>query len=54
VLKLTRLPPEIFAVVPEAGDVYVRLPDRVVLVDPDTRITAEIILASATIGVPAR
>jgi hypothetical protein len=49
VMKLRPLPPEVLAVVPDAPDVlYVRLPDRILLLDPHTQITAEIILDSAT------
>jgi hypothetical protein len=55
VIKLRPMPPEIYAIVPEAQDVlYVRLPDRVVLLDPVTQISAEIILDRATTGNPAR
>lgn len=54
ILKLTPMPPEIFAVWPEARDVlYVRLPDRVVLVDPENEFGAQIILDSETTGGPA-
>jgi hypothetical protein len=57
VIKLRLMPPEVYAIVPEAQDVlYVRLPDRVVLLDPVTQISADIILDRdrATTGSPAR
>jgi hypothetical protein len=57
VIALRPMPPEIYAVVPEAQDVlYVRLPDRVVLLDPVTQISAVILLDRdrTTTGSPAR
>jgi hypothetical protein len=49
VMKLRPMPPEIYAIVPESQDVlYVRLPDRVVLLDPVTQISADIILDRAS------
>ena len=57
VIKLRPMPPEIYAIVPEAQDVlYVRLTDRVVLLDPVAQISADIILDRdrATTGSPAR
>lgn len=55
VIKLRPMPPEIYAIVPESQDVlYVRLSDRVVLLDPVTQISADIILDRATTGNPAR
>jgi hypothetical protein len=54
ILKLTPMPPEIFAIWPEARDVlYVRLPDRVVLFDPETQTGSQIILDSETTGGPS-
>lgn len=53
ILKLTPMPPEIFAVWPESRDVlYVRLPDRVVLVDPENEFGSQIILDTETTGAP--
>ncbi len=50
-LSLMPMPPEIFAVWPEARDVlYVRLPDRVVLFDPETQTGWQIILDHETTG----
>jgi hypothetical protein len=48
------LPSDITAQVPEAKDLlYVKLPDRIVLIDPDSKLVAEIILGPATTGAPA-
>jgi hypothetical protein len=52
VMKLRPMPPEIYAIVPESQDVlYVRLPDRVVLLDPVAQISADIILDRAAAGI---
>ncbi|MEA2986869.1 MAG: hypothetical protein QOD94_3123 [Alphaproteobacteria bacterium] len=51
VMKLRPMPPEIYAIVPESQDVlYVRLPDRVVLLDPVAQISADIILDREAAG----
>lgn len=45
------MPNDVTAQVPETKNfLFVKLPDRVLVIDPDTRIVAEIILASETTG----
>jgi hypothetical protein len=52
--KAQSLPSDVSAQVPEAKDLlFVKLPDRIVLIDPDTKMVAEIIMGAATTGGPA-
>jgi hypothetical protein len=45
------LPNDVTAQVPETKDLlYIKLPDRVVLIDPDTKMVAEIVMGPATTG----
>jgi hypothetical protein len=45
------LPKNVTDQVPEAKDLlFVKLPDRVILIDPDTKLVTEIVMDSATTG----
>jgi hypothetical protein len=45
------LPSSVQAQVPEAKDLlFIKLPDRIVLIDPDTKVVAEIVMTPATTG----
>jgi hypothetical protein len=46
-----RLPSDVQAQVPEAKEMlFIKLPDRILLIDPDTQIVAEIVMAPVTTG----
>ncbi|MEA2986871.1 MAG: hypothetical protein QOD94_3125 [Alphaproteobacteria bacterium] len=48
------LPSDVTAQVPEAKEfLFIKLPDRIVLVDPDSKLVAEIIMGPSTTGGPA-
>jgi hypothetical protein len=49
--KAQPLPSDVQAQVPEAKQMlFVKLPDRILLIDPDTQVVAEIVMAPATTG----
>jgi hypothetical protein len=46
-----KLPNDVQAQVPEAKELlFVKLPDRILLIDPDTQLVAEIVMAPVTTG----
>ena len=50
-MRAQALPSEVTNQVPEAKQLFfVKLPDRIVLVDPDTQMVTEIVVDSATTG----
>ena len=45
------LPSDVQAKVPEAKEMlFIKLPDRIVLIDPDTKVVAEIVMTPITTG----
>jgi hypothetical protein len=52
-LQKKQVPGDVQAQVPETkGYFYIKLPDRIVLIDPDSQLVAEIIAVPATTGGP--
>ncbi len=49
--KAQQLPSDVQAQVPEAKEMlFIKLPDRIVLIDPESQLVAEIVMAPVTTG----
>jgi hypothetical protein len=50
-MRAQALPNQVTDQVPEAKNYFfIKMPDRILLIDPDTKLVAEMILAPATTG----